>query len=138
LFEARTESSFPRDSNIPVILPWLPVINCLASLFDNSLESLEDPSKLFKEGIAKFFVTSEQFSQKPVYSRAQAESAVIKVLIDEIKSAIRLSSLEQLDQIEEARTEEVSAAPFKTPATIMTVYERFTLSRPPSSHYHYI
>lgn len=96
------------------------------------MRSIIDLDEFFKEGIAKYFIGRGVFKQKPAYSVVTAESAVVKALIVELRAAIRLSSLCQLDQIEDYRLQEAVNNPIKAPDTMMTVFRNFTLLQPPS------
>lgn len=61
---------------------WLPPLNCLAHLFNDSLLALNKPEMIFEYGIAKFFIGKGALSMDRSKQVVLAESAVTKRVLD--------------------------------------------------------
>lgn len=57
---------------------WLPAINCLAALYDQSIRGFEFPDELLAKGLSKFFIGRGVFSMESDRSTLLAESAIVK------------------------------------------------------------
>lgn len=68
------------------VLHWLPPVNCLAHLFHLSIEALQEPEKIFEEGIAKFFIGKGVLNLDRSKQSILAESAVVKRLATYLQS----------------------------------------------------
>lgn len=95
-FQRNAQAAVSRALSIPlnvltgveagIVSYWLPPLNCLAYLFKDSLEALNEPEMVFKMGIAKFFIGKGVLSMDHSKQVVLAESAVTKKVLGLILS----------------------------------------------------
>lgn len=95
-FQRNAKAAISRAISIPsnvltgveagIVSYWLPPLNCLAYLFKDSLDALNEPELIFKSGIAKFFIGKGVLSMDHSQQVVLAESAVTKKVLNFVLS----------------------------------------------------